>query len=255
MAGNNCEISGPSEFNGGQLGGNSTCILMGGTPAGRGVNTLRNLHIYYWNYGIDYYDFNGTGFRNGTQDCYIDGCKIDIIKTAMDFNTGDSLRLDWHGSHLDGTLAVMRLNEYIESYHRHPDAKAADKDGNPAGPDTIGLLGWLHVKQYGKVARIGKEVDRLDEDEDAALESELPVDYGRDDLAEDVAYLAQFPQEATAAEIGISERRWRDIATGKSVPREATARRIARAAQEHCSRVQVNAHGGGTHGDAPAERA
>jgi hypothetical protein len=32
----------------------------------------------------------------------------------VDFNTGKPLRLDWHGSHMDGTLSVIRLNEYIE---------------------------------------------------------------------------------------------------------------------------------------------
>ena len=153
----------------------------------------------------------------------------------VDFNTGDALRLDWHGSHLDGTLEVMRLQDYIEGYHRHPEAKAADRDGNPARADTTGLLGRLRVRS-GKPARIGKEIDRLDQDEGASLEPDQPVEYECDDLADEIAYLAQFPQTTIAAEIGMSERRWRAIATGKSIPREATARRIARAAQEHCSR-------------------
>ena len=81
------------------------------------------------------------------------------------------------------------LNEYVERYHRHPEAKAADQNGNPAGPETIGLLGRLRVRSR-KLARIGKEVDRLDEDEGAALEPEQPIEYERDDLAEDIAYLA-----------------------------------------------------------------
>jgi hypothetical protein len=65
--------------------------------------------------------------------------------------------------------------------------KAADRDGNPAGAETIGLLGRLQVRSK-KLARIGKEVDRLDEDEGAALEPEQPVEYKRDDLAEDIEY-------------------------------------------------------------------
>jgi hypothetical protein len=88
---------------------------------------------------------------------------------------------------MDGTLSVIRLIEYIEIYHRPPEAKDA--------------------------------------------------------------------QGATTREISMPERRWRDIAQGKTTPRETTARQIARAAQEYCSRVQLNAHGRGTHGDARAERA
>jgi hypothetical protein len=61
-----------------------------------------------------------------------------------------------------GTVGVMRLSDYIDDYQRHPEAKAADQDGNPAGPETIGLLGRLPVRSK-KLARIGKAVDRLDE--------------------------------------------------------------------------------------------
>jgi hypothetical protein len=164
--------------------------------------------------------------------------ETDIVKARrlpwVDFNTGRPMLLDWAGSAMQGTLEVMRLSEYVEAYHRHPEAKAADRDGNAAGPETTGLLGRLRVQQRGRLRRIGKEVDRPDEDEGASLEPELPVEYERDALAEDIAYLARFPQATIAAEVGISERRWRDIATGKSIPREATARRIARTAQERC---------------------
>ena len=149
----------------------------------------------------------------------------------VDFNTGRPVRLDWAGNATEGTVEVMRLSEYVEAYHRHPEAKAADRNGNPAGPETTGLLGRLRVQQRGKLRRIGKEVDRLDEDEGASLVPDRSAEYERDDLADDIDYLSQFPRREVATAIGISERRWRDIATGKSIPREATARRIARTAQ------------------------
>jgi len=41
----------------------------------------------------------------------------------MDFNTGKPLRLDWHGSHMDGTLSVIRLSEYVEHYYRHHEVR------------------------------------------------------------------------------------------------------------------------------------
>jgi hypothetical protein len=53
---------------------------------------------------------------------------------------------------------------------------------------------------------------RLVEDEGASLETELPIEYQRDELADDIAYLARFPQKAITAEISMLERRWRDIA-------------------------------------------
>jgi hypothetical protein len=62
-----------------------------------------------------------------------------------------------------------------------------------------------------KLARIGKEVDRLDEEEGAALEPEQPIEYERDDLAEDIEHLATFPQTATASDLGLTERGWRKI--------------------------------------------
>lgn len=46
-------------------------------------------------------------------------------------------------------------------------------------------------------------------EEGAALEPERPIEYVVDDLAEDIAYLAQLSQKAIASEIGMSECRWR----------------------------------------------
>lgn len=143
----------------------------------------------------------------------------------VDFNTGDPVRLDWHGTATAGSIGVMRLADYVDDYQRHPEAKAADPAGNPAGPDTVGLLGRLRVRST-KLARIGKEVDRLQEDEGASLEPEQPIKYERESLAEDIAYLAMFPQEPTARDLGLTVRGWRNLIKGRSKPRDPTTRRI-----------------------------
>ena len=85
LAGINCEISGPSEMKGGYIldATNATFASVGGGPVNCVHNAFRNLHIYGWNYGIDYSDINGSGIGSGTQDTLIDGCQIDIIKTAI----------------------------------------------------------------------------------------------------------------------------------------------------------------------------
>jgi hypothetical protein len=131
-----------------------------------------------------------------------------------------------------GTIGVTRLAGYVEGYQKHPEAKAADQDGNPAGSETTGLLGRLRVRSK-HLARIGKEVDRLDEDEGAALEPELPVEYECDQLADDIDYLAQFPQVRTAHDLGITERGWRKIIKRKAAPLVATAGRIREAADRY----------------------
>jgi hypothetical protein len=150
----------------------------------------------------------------------------------VDFNTGKPIRLDWSGSSMVGTLSVMRLNEYVEQYQRHPEAKAADQDGNPARPDTIGLLGRLKLRSK-RLRRIGKEVDRLDEDEGASLEPDQPTEYERNDQAADIAYLATFPQATTADDLGLTERGWRNVIKAKSHPRRPTMGRIRKTAEAY----------------------
>jgi hypothetical protein len=112
------------------------------------------------------------------------------------------------------------------NYQQHPEAKAADSRGEPAGTETIGLLGRLRVQQRGKLVRIGKEVDRLDEDQGAALKPDLPIEYERDDLAEDIEYLATFPQAATASDLRLTERGWRKIIKVRPNSKATTVERI-----------------------------
>jgi hypothetical protein len=78
----------------------------------------------------------------------------------------------------------------------------------------------------GEFARIAKEVDRLDEDEGEALEPEHPAEYERDDSTAEIDYLAQFPQVASARELGLMERGWRKVIRRQDRPRVATAKRI-----------------------------
>jgi hypothetical protein len=59
---------------------------------------------------------------------------------------------------------ISRKSEYVEGYRNHPQSKAAAPDGSPAGPQTRGVLGRLHLTG-GKLIRVGKEVDRLAEED------------------------------------------------------------------------------------------
>ena len=83
VAGQQTEISGPSEFNGNTQGTTGACILIGGGTANSNHTTLRNLHIYGWNYGLDYQDINGTGTGSGAQNSVVDGCHFECFKTCV----------------------------------------------------------------------------------------------------------------------------------------------------------------------------
>jgi hypothetical protein len=145
MAGVNCEISGPSEFNGGKhlSAGTRTCILMGGGLARSNMNRLRNLHIFYWDYGIDYYDFNGTGYGNGTQDNYIDGCHVDINKTAI---------------HLKPSALTKQIfnqnftNNVLTKYHDSTDGSPiVFIDSNGGLAENIGPISFVNNLIYSNV--------------------------------------------------------------------------------------------------------
>jgi len=155
--------------------------------------------------------------------------ELDLAKSKrlpwINFYTGKALRLDWNGDYDAETVPVKRMDEYIEEYRRHPEWKAAELDGRPAAADARGILGHLVVRSL-RPDHVGKEIDRLDQDEGASLDQDGPVVYERDDLRSDIAFLAQFPQEQVARELRISVRRWRDILKGKARPRKATKNAI-----------------------------
>lgn len=154
----------------------------------------------------------------------------------IDYHTGDPIRLDWNSTSMAGRISVKRLDEYVRDYARHPEAKAADANGKPAGPDTVGLLYRLPL-QSKRLIRIGKEVDRLAGDEGATLTPDQPVEYECDELAEDIEYLAMFPQAATARDLGLSERGWRKLTKTKPRPRATTVQRIRYLAESYHLRL------------------
>jgi|HubBroStandDraft_4_1064222.scaffolds.fasta_scaffold14942_3 hypothetical protein len=49
---------------------------------------------------------------------------------------------------------------------------------------------------------------------------ELELRGNDDELADDISYLAPFPQEATARDLRLTARGWRNLIKGASLPRE-----------------------------------
>jgi len=149
----------------------------------------------------------------------------------IDLHSATPVKLDWNGSGYAGTLMVQTLSELAHGYGRHPESKAAGPDGEPATGDTVGMLQRLHLI-IGRPVCIGKEIDRLDEADGFNIEGELPVRYlpSQRWLARVRAALeAITPKAALAREIGLSERRLRDIEKGRAIPRPKTWRAMLRA--------------------------
>ena len=144
----NCEISGPSEFNGGPVvtasPGTSTCISIGGGATGCNLNTLRNLHMYYWNYGIDYSDINDTGVGSGTADNIIDRCYINIIRTAIYLTPSDSV-----GKIFNQTFTNNVLTKDHDSNEGGPIV-FIDSNGGPA--ENIGPISFVNNVIYSNVS-------------------------------------------------------------------------------------------------------
>jgi hypothetical protein len=160
-----------------------------------------------------------------------------------DLESQRPLDLDWNEQGRPGSIPVMRLDEFIGNYARHPESKAAGPDGKPAGPDTKGVLGRLHLTD-GQPRRIGKEVDRLDEGEDFTLGDTDPAEYTarKYTLEWALGILADEPASRLAPLLGMSERRFRDIGRGLVKRTRAASRdaiiRLARSRATHCEKGQ-----------------
>jgi hypothetical protein len=150
----------------------------------------------------------------------------------VDFKTGNPVRLDWHGTAMAEAIGVTHLSDYIKDYQDHPESKASDSNGYPAGRDTIQVLGRLRIRSM-PVKRIGKEVDRLSGDDGATLDDERPFEYERNDLSESIDQLSRLPRGEIAKELGVSERAWRSIVKGAYQPRPQTYRQMRRVAEAH----------------------
>ena len=77
-----------------------------------------------------------------------------------------------HGSR--DTARVKTYGDVLGEYEFHPESKCADKDGNPCGKQTIGLLQRRHVR-IEQIKYIGKESNSLEDVESGLIHSETNV--------------------------------------------------------------------------------
>ena len=149
-----------------------------------------------------------------------------------DFRTGKPIKLDWDGNAYSGTVPVMRLDQFVELHEEHPEAKAAAPNGVPASEDDRGVLGRLRL-YAGAPRRIGKEVDRLDEDDEYSLGALDPAEYTAEGhtLKWALQVLAPEPATEVAPLLGIHEKSFRMIRRGLVTPHRDTREDIIRLAE------------------------
>lgn len=123
------------------------------------------------------------------------------------------------------------------SYRTHPEAKSSGSDGRPCGRGTVGLLGRRTVRT-AYLVHLGKEANKLEEVE-AGLEHDADEGYTEyDDPWRDpwralvLPVLRRMPRKDLVAAVGMSERRLRDVMTGRARPRPDAKAALTRAAVE-----------------------
>jgi hypothetical protein len=151
MAGHQCEVSGPSEMSGGALSGSTSATFcsIGGGVSNCNHNTFRNLHIYGWDYGIDYSDINDViaPTHSGTQNTVIDGCHMEIFKTCVYMTPYDN-----SGQIFNQTIVNCNLQKGQNSTDGSP---VVFIDSNGGTPTNIGPILLVNNLIFSNVTSAG----------------------------------------------------------------------------------------------------
>jgi hypothetical protein len=132
-----------------------------------------------------------------------------------------------------GTATADTHRMHAARYFSHIESKSADQDGNSCARSTHGLLQRRPITA-GEIAHIGKEANHLDRRANAEVDADEATDLllTYDDPANDpwthrdLPRLKRLPPKQVAALAGLSERRLRDIYTGRATPRQTTMERL-----------------------------
>lgn len=153
---------------------------------------------------------------------------------------GRPLRVTTATGTASGTVRLKTYGDVIAEYRMHPDTKSGDpSDGGQAHRGSRGVLPRLHVRAT-EIRHIGKESNRLDEEDEGALVDVdgAYVEYrdARQEWQAVVPALLELRQRvgwrALAEASGLSERGLRYALNGGRVPHAAARQRLLRLAAE-----------------------
>ena len=137
-----------------------------------------------------------------------------------------------------GVAKVETFSDMAAKYGTHPEFKSCDAEGQPCTRATVGLLRRRRVT-VGRIDLIGKESNRLEEREAGELTREDSDQWLTTYEDHDEWYRIVLPRlrelgvEHVARTVGISERRVRDIISGKALPHHLHRQRLGQMAGAH----------------------
>lgn len=156
------------------------------------------------------------------------------LKTRwIDQYSGKLYRITTDGYHGNRQSArVKTYGEVLREYEFHPEAKCADKDGNPCCKQTTGLLQRRHIK-IDLLKYIGKESNSLEDVQSGLIHSDQNVyteypDPRRDEWQTKILpVLQKIPLSKLIEVTGKSRRALTDARTGKRRPHPKNQRLLA----------------------------
>src|SRR5262249_30495114 len=149
---------------------------------------------------------------------------------------GTRFRIDATGD--TGGVGVARVQTYrdvLAAFRTHPEAKSIGSDGRPCDRGTVGLLRRQTVRT-ASLGHLGKEANKLEEVETGLEHDPDEVYTAYADPRRDpwralvLPVLRRIPSPELAASVGMSERRLRDVLTGRARPHPDTRMALTRAA-------------------------
>jgi hypothetical protein len=140
---------------------------------------------------------------------------------------GRPLRTTTRSCPENGAVRLKTYGDVLGEYRLHPDTKSGDPGGGQSHRGSVGLLPRLHIRVV-EMRHIGKESNRLDEENEGALldSDEVYVEY-RDERREWLEMIVprlrqlreQMGSAALCAASGLSERALRYALNGGKLPR------------------------------------
>ena len=146
-----------------------------------------------------------------------------------DLHSNDRYRIRSKGHSNPASIRVRTFRDVLDSFRDHPEAKSADREGNPSDEKTIGLLRRLPVELFC-IFHIGKETNLIEQQEEGvALADPQAIYLGGGEWDAIRARIADVPIAQLANLSGVSQRMLRYLLKRDRQPSADTIEAIAAA--------------------------
>lgn len=151
--------------------------------------------------------------------------------------TGEEFRISTTEITNPDVAVVKSFRDVFEEFFHHPEVKSAGPDGEPCGPQTVGLLQRRQI-EVAHIYHVGKESNRLDEVRKGAVANWDEIRETYETCEEDgleawvIPVLKRVPKDFISEETGITARTVARIRNGHRTPRDKNRRKLELFAKE-----------------------